>query len=83
METLSEIDELKGKAVFDFHCCVPMSYLGKVQVLDGNTDAVDRFICSQCGKIIDVVEYGVDEGEIENVIISYLEEHPELRKLLE
>ena len=53
-------------------CCgKPMVALGMVDVMDMNVDSVQRWLCLECGRGIDLVDYVLDEEDLKNQLEVY------------
>ena len=56
--------ELKEKPI----CCnEEMLYLGMVDCIDMNTNFIYRYVCKKCFRIIDIVDYGLDDEELDSL----------------
>ncbi len=69
-------EELKEVKVNTICCEKPMINLGEIQSLSNmNTTSCKRYFCGECGGILDIHEYSLDEEEL----ISEIENYDELK----
>jgi len=53
-------------------CCgKPMVALGAVDFLDRNVNQLERWLCPECGRGIDLVDYVLDEEDLKNQLEVY------------
>jgi len=56
----------------DTSCCgKEMLALGEVASLDCYTNSIQRWLCPECGRCLDLVDYGLDEEVLENLLDLY------------
>jgi hypothetical protein len=64
-------------ASFETVCCgQPMVALGQVDFLDMNVNSIQRWLCPECGRCLDLVDYWLDQEELENQLESYAPAEP-------
>ena len=54
------------------NCCEKeMIKLGVVDMMNNNINSVERFVCGECGLHIDIINYALDDEELEQEINDY------------